>query len=354
MCGAVGLFMGCNTSIIDCPLTRIRRSSATEPVGKDVTISDIRYKSAFSSWDSKSSVRSQPNLVGGNEELSGILFPESSIPILSHARLRTSSSGIRHKVSLRHLERYLKFTLVLETDFVNPVILEIARGRDGLRMPSSARQDAYKMYVDEAYHAKFTYDLLLLLEANEKVNSSVLETPSFVTKFNEILRAADDSIHRHLTFLFVIISEMLITGTLNELPRRNDVAAPIRIAIQQHALDEARHHAFFSFYFKEYWKSLPKTHKKLLSLDLPALINCFLEPEIISLHAELTSYGFTTQLANEILSETFMSDRILTDKIRATRPIMNVIRKLGILDDPLVVEDFVAAGLVEVDASVVD
>lgn len=334
MCGAAGLFVGCATPPSSCPLSVL--NSAQESRGaslpRSVSETHLAYSSSFNRWDTKSSVRSSPDRVEGASLRDATLFADDLVPILSHEFFWNEGLELREKVRLSHLERYLKFTLTLETDAVNPVILNIARARDRLVLPPEMRQDAFRMYVDEAYHANFTYSLLRLLERERGISADVVEIPFFLQRLAKIADGTPADLRHHLITIFVSISELLITGTLNSVPRHETVADPIRLSINDHAADEARHHAFFAVYLPYYWDSLSHSEQQILAPLVPDLIDCFLKPDIPSQYSELKSYEIPEQIIKSILDGTFSSENIADGKKRAARPVINILRKVGFCD----------------------
>lgn len=348
MCGAAGLFIGCATEPSSCPLSVLKLSQGSKRVTleKDNSKTNFTYSSAFSRWDTKSSVRSSPDRVESSSLQDATLFPDELVPMLSHEYFWNAGHGLREKVRLSHLERYLKFTLALETDAVNPVILNIARARDRLVLPPEMRQDAFRMYVDEAYHANFTYSLLRLLERERGISAIVVEVPYFLQRLAKIADATPADLRHHLISIFVSISELLITGTLNSVPKHESVADSIRLSINDHAADEARHHAFFAVYLPHYWDSLTYSEQQILAPRVPDLIDCFLKPDIPSQHLELISYEIPEKTIRSILDMTFNSEKFSHDKKRSARPVTKLLEKMGLCDSPVVNQRLVDLGLV--------
>lgn len=345
MCGAAGLFVGCSTPPLSCPLSALKPKE--ERAGRLQHSGDRRYVSAFKHWDTKSSVRSSPERIEGASLGTGILFPDELVPVLSHEYFREEGEQFRERIRLAHLERYLKFTLALETDAVNPVIMNVARARDGLSLPPEMRQDAFRMYVDEAYHANFTYALLRRLEQERGVSADLTETPYFLQRIAKIARRAPAEMQHHLMTLFVSISELLITGTLNALPKYEGVAEPVRNSVQDHAADEARHHAFFSAYLPIYWESLSAREKHILGPLVPDLIDCFLQPDLPSLKAELGRYGIPEETTQTILAEIYSLEKTSDDRKRMARPVLKVMDRAGICDVPAITHRLETLGLAQ-------
>jgi hypothetical protein len=337
VCGIAGLFVGCGVPPGGCPLQDLRAPAAAPAAYTP-------YVSAFDGWHERASVRTRPDRLAGATLDRRRLFPDRLIPILQHPLLQDSPEHIREAVRSRHLLRYLDFTLVLETDVVNPIALAIAHGRDGLSLPPRMRQDAFKVYCDEAYHAVFTSELLESLRglADPTVRPS---RAYFIERFLEIAAKSEPELRLPLRFLFVAISEMLITGTLQQLPDDGSVTEPVRLMVADHAADEARHHAFFSRYLEHFWQPLDRDRAVTLARLAPDLIACFLAPDLDSLYAELGTYGFSRDDRWRILAETFENPRVRRQRARMARPVVAGFTRLGILEVPEVRDRFRAHGL---------
>lgn len=344
MCGAAGLFVGCAVPPPSCPMAGLKAAHGT--AGQSRQADGVRYVSAFKNWDSKSSVRSSPDRIEGSSLGGALLFPDDLVPVLGHEYFHREGERFRQRIRLAHLERYLKFTLALETDAVNPVILDIARSRDGLHLPSEMRQDAFRMYVDEAYHANFTYALLRRLEIEKGISADFTERPHFLQRIAIIAETVPAGMRYQLMTMFVSISELLITGTLTALPRYEEVAAPIKESIHDHAADEARHHAFFSAYFPIYWHSLSGEEQQILGPLVPDLIDCFLQPDVASLKAEFDRYGIPAETASTILAETFNAEKTAADKKKMARPVLKLMERIGICGSPSITDRLGTLGLV--------
>lgn len=115
------------------------------------------YRNSFNHWDEVASVRSKPLRILNGEEIEGRLFftPEL-VPVANHPLVQERGKEIIEKILIFHLYAHLDFTENLEHEVVNKVAYQIGRGRLGFDLPAPMMEDAWKLYVDEAYHLMFS------------------------------------------------------------------------------------------------------------------------------------------------------------------------------------------------------
>src|SRR3990167_4618469 len=124
----------------------------------------LRYQKYFDQWDQQSAVRSKPNTYsmladGLDAELrSKRWFIPEGVPILSHPLMNNLDQGKEQCVLGRFLLQFLEYGTILEHEFVNTILAEIALGESGIPLPDRMRMDAFKIYTDEAYHACFNME----------------------------------------------------------------------------------------------------------------------------------------------------------------------------------------------------
>src|SRR5215211_510556 len=105
---------------------------------------DNEYTSVFAEWDSKSAVRSRPRRMVHELEEGRSAFPAALTPPAAHPLVLARGPGAVQELLTRRLYRYLDFTTVLEQEFINPVLMEIARGTTGVHFSAEMRFDSYK------------------------------------------------------------------------------------------------------------------------------------------------------------------------------------------------------------------
>lgn len=339
MCGVAGLFLGCAVSL-GCPLALPPADRRPE---SDATAEERDYQSPFDGWYDGAAVRSAPRRVVAEE---GYVFSPDFVPIASHPLVRALPEHQYREVITRHAYRYLDFTAVLESAVVNPLALAIARGTTQIDVPAAMRLDAYKIYCDEAYHALFSADLAAQARLSTGVAGIDSPTPYFMRRLSE-LHASCVSSHRSLVdLLFVICSEMLISGTLTQIRPHPEASTGIYEAVRDHAKDEGRHHAYFSQLLGVLWGQLDSAHRKVAALMIPSLVAAFMDPDIPAMRRELVEYDLTSADVEEILAVTYSADVVRPGIEAAATHIVRAMRDLDALGDEEVLSQFVLHGII--------
>jgi hypothetical protein len=332
MCGSVGMFLGC-TALSTCPLAEL--------LGRDGG-DTVDYRSPFDRWDERASVRRTPRRLVAADD--GPYFPSELMAVASHPLVRGLSPEESATVQLRHLHRYLRFTVELETKYVNPVALALASHGYGLNLPPRMRLDAMRVYTDEAYHALVATDLLMQSEARSGV-AERRGPPGFAVAFAELAGSASSRQTALLELLFVGVSETLITGTLAQLPRAREAPAGLRDAVRDHASDEARHHRYFSAVLAEVWSAMSADDRIEVGALVPTLIDIFLRPDLGPVAADLVEAGLTEADAALVVAETMGDDRVAEQRARVAESAVRAFEAAGALADTKVRHAFEDAGL---------
>jgi len=333
MCGSVGMFLGC-TALSTCPLAEL--------LSRDGGDTATDYRSPFDRWDDRASVRRAPRRLVAADD--GSYFPGELMAVASHPLVRGLSPERFATVQLRHLHRYLRFTVELETKYVNPVALALASHGYGLDLPPPMRLDAMRVYTDEAYHALVATDLLMQSEARSDV-AERRGPPGFAVAFAELVGSAPPRRTSLLELLFVAVSETLITGTLAQLPRAREASAGLRDAVRDHASDEARHHRYFSAVLAEVWSAMSADDRVEVGALVPTLIDIFLRPDLGPVAADLVEAGLTEDDAALVVAETMGDDRVAAQRARVAESAVRAFEAAGALADAKVRHAFEDAGL---------
>lgn len=304
------------------------------------------YRNSFNHWDEVASVRSKPLRILNGEEIEGRLFftPEL-VPVANHPLVQERGKEIIEKILIFHLYAHLDFTENLEHEVVNKVAYQIGRGRLGFDLPAPMMEDAWKLYVDEAYHLMFSADLAKQVEQATRLERPPVVAPSFLKRLHVIL---DDvpAVKKRLIYLFFsIISETLITGTLSTVPKDQRVVKTICEVISDHAEDEKHHHAYFASLLSVIWGQLTLPLQRYIGALLPDLILGYLEPDYHVIQGWLQTLNFTPKEIERIREESYSQDQVLQNIRNASKITMNHLEKNGVLEEPSIAEVFMQKGL---------
>lgn len=291
MCGTLGLFADCPISDT-CAIKALARSAPpAEPEG---------FHSPFEPWYERSAVRSAPARVLDPVDRTQAMFSPDLVPVLQDARVRRLGSEVVRAASIRQALRYLEFTAVLEARVVNDVVRDIMFLEAGVTLPSVMVRDAHRIYTDEAFHAQFSYELAAqITDLTGVVHDRTVE-PYFVRRLRAVKAANEPSLRRLIDYLFVFVSETLITGSLSTAAQDPRVVPAVRESLRDHARDEGRHHVYFAEFFRRLWGAVPESVRAAVAPVIPDLVEAFLAPDVTMAREELLLYGFETDEADDI------------------------------------------------------
>lgn len=292
MCGLVGFFNGCDLKIA-CPKAVLGKCESLR--GKTA--------SAFRRWENSASVRSEPPRVSSIEKF---LFPEAFVPILRSSSLREASTETRDALRAAALFQFLNFTHKLELLVVNTVTLNFALGRYDFHLTDQDRLDAHRLYVDEGYHALFSFEAMQGIQQQKSLVAMADTSPEFIVQLKE--RTDQETNFRRkniIQLFFVIASEMLITSTLHEAQNFDDMDLALVQMLGDHARDEARHHAFYKNVLLRIWDQISHEDQIFVAGQLPELVAVYCVPDRTGQIADLTMLGFTARHAADIFDETY-------------------------------------------------
>lgn len=319
MCGLAGFFTGCDV---------FADAGMHAPCFSCPDFS--QYKSAFASWDRTASARARPRRLLGNEleADTALALPRHLIPVLSHPEVLRRDPQVSRLISIHHLYRYLKFTIVLETEVVGNIITGIACGQAWENLPSELVLDAHRIRVDEAYHALFSQDMLQQVRSVAGVNDLPYR-PSFISA---LLKAIDGFAAREralAVLYFTIISETLITGFLKQ---DNPSDNAISESIHDHLKDELLHHHFFRNILFAMWPDLAPQDKDLFRNLTPDFITAFLAPDTEMIARELVEAGIDARVARNICMDIYSQEHVNIYIANSTHTLRRYLRDLGIVE----------------------
>ncbi|GAA5014726.1 diiron oxygenase [Kitasatospora paranensis] len=310
----------------------------------DQAIVESGYRSRFRTWERVATVRNSPTRELG--ESGELYFSPELVPALSHPILEQAEPHIREAVLVHRLYEYLKFTIDLEQSAVIPVTGHISRGMSGLDLPEPMRLDAFKIVTDEAWHAQFTYEIMRAVRQRTRITPAIPETPTFTVELARIHEELPTQIRGLDEMLFAIVSETLISSILDELPKDERLPRGVRDMVADHAVDEAKHHSYFSTLLRHLWPAMTPKERAMAGPYIPRLIFAFLEPDYTSAALGLRASGLTGDQVDQVLSDVYTREKVVSDVRRSAAPTLQYFFETGALEHGATLEAFEEAGLI--------
>lgn len=297
MCGVSGFFVGCEMAEF-CRGGRAACRLLDDP-------------DALHDWHRRATVRNAPRNILNEEDVDGHLFPRKLAPVLQHPIIQKLDGERICALLNNHLFRYLDFTAKLELAVVNDVMKDIAFGHMPVKFDQDTILAAHKIYVDEAYHALISVDLLHQSQSLLQVQAILPRAPRFLCELRRQLDAADGEDEKRLMRLFfVIVSETLITNSLTDIRQDGSLPDAVRKTLAQHARDEATHQRFFLGLLRGLWPMLSAADRAFVLSCVPRFIHAFVTPDYQAMTAELQMVGVSPDDAHIVLQETYAGDVI--------------------------------------------
>jgi hypothetical protein len=312
---------------------------------------ETAYTSKFLAWESGASVRSKQRRVITNltdeESLGLVYFPAKLIPAASHRLVMERGAATVRRARIQALHAYLAFTAELEHMAVNPQTQRISRRRLGFELPDRMIRDAYKICTDEAWHAQVSDDLQYQVHVATGIAPRLPGLPRFMERLQTICVRLEPSQADLARLFFTIVSETLISAILADIPPDPCVLTPVRELVADHAIDEGRHHAYFSQLLEHVWPQLRKSDKAVAAPLIPEFILGFLEPDYGAIACLLLDCGLGPVESKQVIAESY-SARELEQYIRqAAAKTIDHLRRCDVLNDPATVYAFQRAGVVD-------
>lgn len=223
----------------------------------------LRYRKYFESWDQVASVRSKPNTYQlANNQIHSELkdkrwFLPAGVPILNHPLLKNIDKSQEQYLLGRFLLQFLEYGTLMEHEFVNTILAELALGECGIPIPDQMRSDAFKIYTDEGYHACFN------LEATQQISDYIgLSTTDAWPLKNSRLMGLRKLVSQYsakenllIRFGIAAVSETIAAKELAENMKGVVIDSIYNIFID-HADDEKKHCMYFSMLWEVVWSYL--------------------------------------------------------------------------------------------------
>lgn len=299
--------------------------------------SENNYRSSFSRWNDSSCIRSQSLK---NEKILGLPFSPDLVPLAAHPAIAKDANNWITVLAYRLLT-HLQFTTILELNHINPICSALFQEKMPIYLTSEQRNDALKIYCNEANYALFVELFSKQVEVTFGLNRAVIGPPQFERKLDNIITKYQSRLSPNLIKLFfVIISETLVTKVLNNVPHDARVASVVRAVLGEHAADEAWHSVYFRKLFPPLWKNLSPQKKEEIGQLLPQLVWAFLEPDLQAEYSILRRLGFNSKDAEGILEEVYVPREVAQGVRQAASPTLKMFDAAGVFSIPAVEQAF--------------
>lgn len=300
--------------------------------------SENNYRSSFSRWNDSSCIRSKSLRY---EKILGLPFSPDLVPLAAHPAIAKDADNWITVLAYRLLT-HLQFTTILELNHINFICSALSQGKAPIYLSSEQRNEALRIYCDEANHALFVELFAKQVEVNFGLNRAVIGRPQFERKLDHIITKYQTRLSPSLIQLFfVIISETLVTKVLNNVPHDARVASVVRALLGDHAADEAWHSVYFRKLFHPLWQNLSLPKKEEIGQLLPQLVWVFLEPDRRAEYSILRRLGFNAQDAEGILGEVYIPREVAQVIRQAASPTLKMFDAAGVFSIPVVEQAFV-------------
>ncbi|MER8031637.1 diiron oxygenase [Streptomyces bauhiniae] len=206
--------------------------------------------------------------------------------------------------------------------------------------------DAFKIVTDEAWHAQFTYEVLRSVRNRTRIAPVFPETPTFTSELARIHEELPSQIRGLDEMLFAIVSETLISSVLDELPQDKRLPEGVRDMVADHAVDEAKHHSYFSTLLRFLWPAMTPRERELAGPYIPRLIFAFLEPDYISTALGLRAAGLTDDEVEQVVTDVYARDKVVDGIRRGAAPTLQYFVEAGALEHGATLEAFQETGLI--------
>jgi hypothetical protein len=329
----------------DPTLRAVARELVKRLAAEMESVDDSTYKSPFTDWHEKAWIR-RGEKHSAEFDRDQDFFSRDLVPLLSHAGASQLNEDQQQEILIHSLYNYLNFTVELETGPVNEVCNKLRDVNFLDWLPTSLKEDALRIYTDEGGHAEMSEELLVRVRQFTGVVPMTVR-PQFLRVLDKLKRDRLVISSDFVTLLFVIVSETLITGSLNRLPNDQRVQSVVRSVAGHHAKDESKHHAYFSRLLPMVWNRLPNPLKHEGVLLFPHLLKAFLEIDTRATHKIAERYPTAFPNPGDVVQSIASSPEALDTVRKSARPTITLLKREGILDEPGAREALVGAGLIE-------
>jgi hypothetical protein len=311
----------------------------------------LRYAKYFDQWDQQSAVRSKANTYSMlsddlNAELSNKRwFLPDGVPILAHPLLKNLDQDKEQYILGRFLLQFLEYGTILEHEFVNTILAEMAMGESGIPLPDRMRLDAFKIYTDEGYHA--TFNMAATQQIRNYIGLPVSDAwplkNSRLTGLRDLIPLDKSKENFLIRFGIVIASETIAPKELSET-MQGIVIEPIYNLFIDHAADERKHCMYFSTLFELVWNYLSDDEKKFLGMVFPKILKSFVDINKIALFDALEKIDVDRESAEIIIADSYPEDFCVNRAVSVASSTFYNLDRLGVYNIPGVRDEFIKEG----------
>ncbi|MFL6108008.1 MAG: diiron oxygenase [Marmoricola sp.] len=268
-------------------------------------------------------------------------FSPSLTPLLSSKELVSRITPEQQRaIEVQQLYSYLDFTVRLETEPVNEIAQLLYRPAFIPWLHPDRRTDALSVYRDEAKHADWSRKVIDRVK-HETGIEPLDEDPAFLRDLDKLIADEPSAFGEFVKLFFVCVSETLITGSLNKLPKDTLVQESVRNLARAHAADEGQHHKYFKSLFEQIWPTMPYQTRIRIGTLLPSMLRAFLLPDKAYMLGVLRSHTPDIADPERIVNEIIKSPETEAGLRNSATPSLRMFENAGVLDDPIISEAFV-------------
>ncbi|KEY57003.1 diiron oxygenase [Serratia sp. DD3] len=206
----------------------------------------MSYKTHADTWEQRATIRTRPRRFIENDELS--FYPIERQPLCFDPIIEKLGDEVRDTILLQSLYKYINDIIIFETEIVNKVALDIAKGRFPFDFSFEARYDAMSVVVDEDYHAFVAMDFQNQLEKETGIKPfKVFDEIELSRAIPRAIESLNDSKHKAgMELIAVAISENTVTSDVAAFASDSTVKRSIKGIMADHLADEGRHSKFWT------------------------------------------------------------------------------------------------------------
>jgi len=253
-------------------------------------------------------------------------FSPSVAPILLHPALEKLNHLQLVSIEVQLLYRYLRFTEYLETQLVNKVILDISNDHYQLHFSKAIKEEAYKIYCDEAFHTLQAADMTEQIRNISEIEPLPLRI-ELEDRITELKLDFREELVPYFDLFFVAVAENLVSQELNGCVKDKSMHPQIANLMRDHAKDEVSHAIFFKAVMKDLYQNLGVKLFEELASKIPAFLKAYLIPSRENLELIFQphlSIAGCNELMNDWYEEKNIDNFIRNSSVNLIKTVMSI------------------------------